>query len=322
MPTHPLPHPSTLDIRTRAAWTWWTAKPPILRGPAAAVFWQRHPPLTIPQYLALRLNRLPVHVSLLATTSTSNAWQDAKGRGEDGWLEGHRMTEGQHVWSRSHRGLLFRLDPARIRRRLARTNPLRLVAEWATPDDELEDRFLASAFPEPMRWADRLIHAQQAIRHGVTGGYVVAERSAEVPPRAYRPTTAWCKRHNIPQPRLKTSAIEHHQLAVEAGLIQTWARDRTLRTIAAIRSENDTTARLRQGQGRTDGQRFAVQADLEIELVTGARTYVEVLNRNYRNDDITAKYAGLAVPVLYVASSPTVADRVARLCPRATCHHF
>lgn len=230
-------------------------------------------------------------------------------------LDGYRGILG-----RTHRAWVFRFDPARMRKRPAAGHPLAPLMEWVRPDHWLESRFLMAGMPQPMRWSDRERVVYDALRRGAEQGYVLDLRLCELPALAYRPSLAWCRKAGIEQPRIKTSAVEHGVLAVEAALYRADSHGAVGR-VHTFRSEADLMSASRAG-GVAKGQRFPVTPDLEAELTTGQRFWVEVLSREYKNEDLTTKFDGVSQPVDFVATGRTLARRVERVVPRIACHYF
>ena len=98
----------------------------------------------------------------------------------------------------------------------------------------------------------------------------------------------------------------------------------TTAAVTALRSEADLVSETRWKAGRkvAAGMRFDAIPDLEIVTRGDQRYAIEVLSDNYRNADLAAKYAAIQRSVEYVATSRTVAERVLRVNPTATCYHF
>lgn len=317
MSLHPLPLPPSLDLKSPASLDFWTAEPPKFTGWQSPMFWSRMPPMTAPQLLALRLGRHPTLVSLWTACLTSERLLD---RADRGAMEALSLHGYRGILGRTHRAWVFRFDPARMRRRPAAHHPLAPLIPWVRPDQWLESRFLMAGFPQPMRWAERETAVYEALRRGAEQGYVLDLRQCDLQPHAFRPSRRWCKDFGIAQPRLKESAAEHGVLAVEAALYRADSHGAAAR-IHAIRSEADLMAESRAGV-RLKGQRFAVTPDLEAELTTGQRFWVEVLSKKYADEDLAAKFAGISERVDFVATGRTLARRVERVVPRIACHYF
>lgn len=330
----PLPQSTPLDPSTRAAWEWWVKAPAPHTLLEASDFWGATPPLTVPQLVALRLGRRPDRVSYQAARRCAEAFQSGARRGQWASLPLRRYPA---IWDRTHSSYTFRLDPSRTRAGRRRPTPgsvLGRLLAWATPEDELELRFVMAALPPKLGLLERTSHALRLLRRGVASGFVVDLRRVAVPHEVWRPGPAQLARLDLGHaPRWRPSALEHGALAVEAALwlAEAW---QSVASITALRSEADLMSRARAGRRRVSrvGDRPRVRPvgarveaalpDLEITMRGGAYYAVEILSDSYRDQDMAEKVEGLSPAIQFVSTSRQIAERAARLAPRITHRHF
>lgn len=322
MPVLPLPNSPPIRLEREETWWEWEGLPRKQVWPEPVTFWESHPPLTIPQLLAIRLARAPDRVSHSAVTLFyKRLAKRAKER--HGGVERFRLVRYEGIWNRTHATTRFRFDPTRVKRALGPDSPLGRVARWATPDALLESRFLMAGLPEAWDWSRRREAVRGQLRMGERTGYVFDVAESRVPACVWRPSRAWARAQDIVQPRIKESAVDHGALAIEAALMrQRWRGE--VGAITAIRSEADVVAAARKslGRGLSAGDRLDATPDLEIEVGGGMRYMTEVLSTDYRNDDVAAKYAGVSAAVEFVATSRTVAARAATVMPAVAVYYF
>jgi hypothetical protein len=317
----PLPSPPPLDLSTPSSLVYWQALPPDpKRSQVERVeFWRRMPPLTAPQFAALRMQRPVTWVSLETIRSTSE-WLEAARFDNRHIYEWHTLQSYPRLWGRSHTDVVVRFNPRKVRKQGATTACLQPLMSWVTPDACLERRFLMSGFPAYVSYRDRREAVRKALQCGVTRGYIEIVGTITVPMRAYRPTVAWCKVVGILERRWKESALEHGQMAVEAALA-TLASNGEYSDAIAFETEAASLAASRGSRRVRAGDKLGAVPDLVTIDGDGRRRATEIISENYRDDDIATKYDGLAHHVDFVGTSPSVASRVAAA-TGAPCLHF
>lgn len=317
----PLPNPRCLDLSKPEALRNWQASVPAFRRNTMemAEFWNRMPPLTAPQYAALRLGRPLSWVSLTTIRSTYERLTRARYR-QGSTYEWSLLRGYTRIWDRSHRDDVFRLNPSKIRQRCAPASLFAPLMDWVTPDVTIERRFLLAGFPPYVSYQKRRAITREALRVGVLRGYIEMCGSITVPAWAYRPTAKWCRSMDIPERRWKESAIDHGQLAVEAALAAL-SRYGEFTDTFAFQTEADVLATSRASQQIRRGDVLGSVPDLVAIDAVGRRRGTEIISENYRDTKIASKYEGLRHLVDLVATSAPVARRVAAA-TGAPCLHF
>jgi hypothetical protein len=320
MPTVQLPLAQPIRLSSRASWLAWNQAPTRQPLEDKIEFWTAMTALTVPQELALRLGRTPDLVSIGTIRQTFD--RRRKRLCDEEWTFAS-LTRYRTIWRRTHRATLFRVEPERVKRKLAADNPLAPLMAWAEPEDVFEDRYLMAGYDQGWGRPRRLRHVYKTLHNATALGFVTDVREVSVPARLWMPHDRWCRTYSVRSPRLKHTALDHGALAVEAGLMRQGLRDTTA-AIRGLRPEADLAAAMRRKAGRkvVVGTRYDALPDLEIVTRGDQRYAIEVLSENYRNDDLLAKYADIQRSVEYVATSRTVAQRVLRVNPNATCFHF
>jgi hypothetical protein len=319
-PVIQLPLAQPIDLSIRATYLWWNQEPRTLWREEKTEFWRGMTGLTLPQELALRLGRTSDLVSIRTTSATFNR---RFRRMEEPVWECVALKHYPTIWRRTHRATTFRIVRNGGAGRLGSDNLLRQLLKWAEPDDVFEDRLLMAAYHQGWGYRRRREHVRTTLVNAERDGYITDIQEVNVSPHVWLPHARWCKHKGIRQPSVKDSALDHGALAVEAALMQQGLRDTTA-AVRALRSEADLSSDLRRDHGRTvsAGERLYALPDLEIVTRGGQRFYVEVLSESYRNADMAAKYARIERAVDFVATSRTVALRVVKTNPAATCWHF
>lgn len=322
-----LPNPPQLDLSKPEILDYWHAPVPRFHQATweKSEFWSRTPPVTAAQYVALRLGRPISWVSLSTSSSTSDRLMRA------------RLPKGQHyeweymcgyklLWARSHRDVVFRLDPRKVRKRNAPAALLAPLLEWATPEVRFERRLLLAGFPSGVSYAKRVITTNRALRRGIRLGYVELCERIKLPVGCFRPTPKWCEQVEVLPRRWKPSALSHGQLAIDAAL-SILSAGGEFRGPVSFETEADlSSAAGRAIRGRRPrGTVLGPFPDLVTTGADGARWATELISETYGNEDISEKhreqYEALGCHVGYVATSATVARRFARV-TSTTCDHF
>jgi hypothetical protein len=274
--------------------------------------------MTVPQYLGLYLGRSPEQVSRQAMRGT----YDQIHRTRERW-QVVSMPRYPRIFRRSHRGRVFRFDPDRVTRQLAETNPLAAVAEWATPETVLEDRFLAAGLPARLSWTSRMHRVGMFLRAGEQAGYITDVADWQHPVTAIAPSAADAREMRISVATIRHYRLAHHLVALEAAMALRIA-DGTLPLVTRIEDDAALAAAARShltGRQRP-GQTVSATPDLALRIGESRHAWVELLSDNYDGEDIAAKFAGLRMAVDFVATSSRVAARAAAGRPAMTCYHF
>jgi hypothetical protein len=314
----PLPSPFVLDLSSPDLLGDWHQRPAALPAFEPEVFWRRHGVLTAPQAVALLVGRPAALTSIRTIEAKSAAFLDATyARSGRVRLQSQTLTRAASIWRRDHEATEFRLDPRRLRRPLAPTNPLAGLASWATPEVVFEDRMLmASRDARDDARGTRQARIRTALRDGERSGLVHDVRRVRVRRLAFRITHNGAA--NVREPsRWKSSTLDHHALSVEAALALTWSRYGSLRVVRALRSELDLFSAVRRGRTSRRGDKLPALADLEVTYdgVQGnARRCIEVISESYRDPAIAKKVRELTSDgVDYVATSRVLALRCERV---------
>ena len=320
MPIIQLPTADPLDLSTRAAFIAWNQEPRRQSRDDRIGFWTDMTGLTLPQEIALRLGRTQDQVSTTVVQSTFE--RRAVRLHEPTWAYTN-LKQHQQIWARTHSATLFRVVPGGGAGRMGPNNPLRPLLAWAEPDDIFEDRFLMAGYGHGWSYRRRRDHVRRTLRDAACHDYIAIVGSIDVPARVWTPHRQWCSDYGVVPPRLKVAALDHGALAVEAALMRQGYRDTTA-AIVALHSEAALTSRARRCVGgRVQiGAQFESQPDLKVVTRAEACYAVEVISHNYRNAALKAKHASLQGDVEFVATSRTLARRVVKAVPHATCYHF
>ena len=224
------------------------------------------------------------------------------------------------IWERSHRDVVFRLDTRRVRRLAAPAGLFAPLLEWVTPDMVLERRFLLASFPAHVPYRERRARTRDALRAAALRGYVTIMDPVAITARTFRPTSAWCQTVEVPERRWKESALDHGQLAIEAAIAALGANGEFAGEVR-FETEADVLAATRVARSIRRGDALGAVADLITTDGYGRRRATEIISENYRDDNIAAKYDGIAQRVDFVATSSAVATRVVAA-TGAPCLHF